>query len=400
MDEQKITRLQRIVDVVLATFLIGLIFTFGIMTVVPNVKQLYNSARLMSELEDYLPDDYDALDLLSARIQSFEATFGDELWQQDPLRRLNAGIQYAMGKNMITTGSANMVTLPTGDLYDIQMSTDVTGPLDEIIRFASSLDVPFTYVYEHPTTYGADKLTGGYAQLDAGDELSDQIISTLRNADIKVIDSRDVLADIPASKIVLRTDQHWTPYAALNVAHAVAGEIGLDEALLDSTQFDFETYEEKFLGKYGQRIGTSRVTPDDYTIFWPNYDTNITRTTNQNGKITEAAGTFRDSVIKWKFLDGDGWNTIAYRTYGLTENFEHFHNEDAPDVTLVVFKDSYGAPIGACLSLVARDVYLVDMRKTDRDALDFVEEINPDHIIMAYSRQMLVLHEYALFHDE
>ena len=387
-------------DAFLAAFLIALIFAFGFMTIYPNFKTLYNSARLMSRLEHYLPDDHTALDLLSARIQSFEATFGSVLWRQDELGKINASAQYALGKNMITTGAANMVTLPTGDLYDIQTPVEIADRLDEIVRFASALDVPFTYVYEHPTNYGDDKLTGGYAQLDWGEELGDQIVSTLRDAGIDVIDSRAALEGIPASLLVFRTDQHWTPYAALNVARALTEEMGLDASPLDPEAFESETLKQKFLGKYGQRIGTSLVAPDDYTVYWPRYETEITRTTNLNGRITEANGPFRDSVVKWDVLEGDGWNIIAYKAYGLTEDYEHFHNEAAPDVTLLVFKDSYGASVGAFLSLVARDVYLVDMRKTDREAIEFVEELDPDRVVMAYSRQMVVLHEYQLFHDQ
>ena len=397
---EKTTRLSRVVDAVLAAFLILLIFTFGAKTVFPNATALLNSARIMSQLKEYLPDDYGALDLFSARIKSFEAMFGEKLWHQDDLGKINAGIQYGMGKNMITTGDANMVKLPTGDLYDIQMPADISDCLEEIIRFSAQLDVPFTYVYEHPTNYAENKLTGGYAQLDWGDELGDEIVSTLRGADIDVIDSRVALEGIPAAKLVLRTDQHWTPYAALSVARALAENVGVDAGPLDPGRFESETFPEKFLGKYGQRIGAARVVPDDYVLYWPRYETEITRTTNQNGTITEVTGPFRDSAIKWECLEGEGWDIRAYKAYGLTENFEHFHNEAAPDVTLLVFKDSYGAPVGAFLSLVARDVYLVDMRKTDRDATEFVEELKPDHVIMSYSRQMVVLHGYRLFHDE
>ncbi len=397
----KVTKLSRTVDAVLAAFLIGLILTFGIMTVYPNFKTLFNSVRLMSRLEQFLPDDYNALDLLSARIKSFEATFGGRLWEQDRLGKLNAGIQYALGKNMITTGDANMVTLETGDLYDIQMPSDIDGQLDEILRFAAALDVPFTYVYEHATNYGDDRLTGGYAQLDWGEELGDQIVSTLRDAGVDVLDSRAALEGLPASALVLRTDQHWTPYAALCMTRVLAENMGLDADLLDPNLFESETFPEKFLGKYGQRIGAARVVPDDYTVYWPTYETSISRHTVKHGGAEEdVTGSFRDAAIKWDNLAGEGWNTVAYKTYGLTEAYEHFHNDAAPDITILLYKDSYGSPIGAFLSLVARDVYLVDMRQTDKDALEFVEAIKPDRIVMAYSRQMVILHEYRLFHDQ
>jgi hypothetical protein len=105
-------------------------------------------------------------------------------------------------------------------------------------------------------------------------------------------------------------------------------------------------------------------------------------------------------VIKWDYLEGENASLDSYRVYGLTEDFEHFHNELAPDITLVIFKDSYSAPIASFLSLVARDIYAVDMRKTDRAVDSFIEEFQPDLVLMGYSRQMLANAPYELYDDE
>ena len=61
-----------------------------------------------------------------------------------------------------------------------------------------------------------------------------------------------------------------------------------------------------------------------------------------------------------------------------------------------MFKDSYSAPIGSFLSLLARRVVMVDMRTTDLSAMDYVNEVNPDIIIFSFSRQMYEDHHYDL----
>ena len=390
------TRLQKIIDAVLAVFLLAMIFTFGYKTVWENRDSLLHSVRSLSRLKAYMPEDYNAMDLFSARINSLDTALNNAMWKKDELGYLNSTFQYALGKRMIATGKYNMVTLPTGDLYDLPQLTDTTNQTDEIIAFAKSVDVPLTYVLEHPTTYEGNMPEGGYAMLDEGTYMSDKIRDDLKEGGVRVLDSRDILSGLDTSDIVLRTDQHWTSRAALIMARAVAEEMGLEGEKLDMENFDSETYPEKFLGKYGQKVGAGNVRPDDITVFWPVYDTYIERYTLNNGEEENVSGTFREAVIKWENLSGEGWNIDAYRDYGLTEDFEHFHNEDAPDLTILVYKDSYSAPIAAFLSLTARDVYAVDMRKSRELAEYYVEKYRPDRILMAYSRQMLCDNEYDL----
>lgn len=390
------TRLQKVIDAALAVFLLATIFTFGYKTVWENRDDLMYSVRNLSRLKAYMPEDYNALDMFSARVNSFDTTLNNVMWKKDELGYLNSSFQYALGKKMIATGKYNMVTLPTGDLYDLPQLTDTSNQTDEIIEFVGGVDVPVTYVFEHPTTYEGNMPEGGYATLDKGTYMSDAIVEALRDGGVDVIDSRDVLGGMDTADIVLRTDQHWTSRAALIMAEKIAREMGLDHEKLALKNFESQTYAQKFLGKYGQKVGADNVVPDDITIFWPVYETSIQRYTLNNGKEETASGSFKDAVIKWKNLEGDGWNIDAYRDYGLTEDFEHFHNDAAPDVTILVYKDSYSAPIGAFLSLVARDVYTVDMRKSDELAMYYVEQYKPDRILMAYSRQMLCDNEYDL----
>lgn len=390
------TRLQKVLDTILAVFLLVLIFSFGYKTVWENKDKLIGAARHMTKLQPYLPEDYNALDMFSARISSFDAALNNVMWKKDELGYLNSSFQYAMGKDMIATGKFNMLTLKTGDLYDLPTETDTKKQTDEIIAFAENAGVPVVYVHEHPTTYEGNMPEGGYAMLDPGTEMSDRIVADLREGGMNVIDSRDILTGMAPSEIVLRTDQHWTSRAALIMAKVVAEEMGLEAEKLELENFDSETYPEKFMGKYGQKVGVNNVVPDDITIFWPTYETYIERYTLNNGKEEEISGTFKEAVIKWKNLEGEGWNIDAYRDYGLTEDFEHFHNEDAPDVTIMVYKDSYSAPMAAFLSLVARDVYAVDMRKAPELGQYYVDTYEPDHILVAYSRQMLCDNEYDL----
>ena len=145
------------------------------------------------------------------------------------------------------------------------------------------------------------------------------------------------------------------------------------------------------------QVGTGNIDPDDITVFWPEYETSISRYTILNDEPSEASGSFKDAAIKWDYLNVEGWSIEAYKAYGLTEDFEHFHNDNIDNgVSILIYKDSFGSPVGCFLSLVAEDVYLVDMRKQDEYAPYFVEKYDPDIVVVAYSQQMICGNEYDL----
>ena len=221
-----------------------------------------------------------------------------------------------------------------------------------------------------------------------------------------MIDSRDVLngCGLPLDDLLLVTDQHWSTLAAITMAGAIAGKLDdmagapLDPSLLDLSKFNTLTHEKLFMGKYGQRVGPGVVDPDDIIEYWPKYETEITRDTLRVTTEEHVTGPFREAVTRFDRLEPDPgrtWNTLAYTYYGQVESYNNFHNDGAPDYTILLLKDSYSAPIGTFLSLLARDVITVDLRR-DVDPLEtWIEKYDPDAVVMAYSLQMLRDDEYA-----
>lgn len=393
-------RYAKLIDVILTVFLLGMVLLFGIMTVKNGWKDLYRSVAWKSRFGDFLPEKPDPLDQISARIRSLESAINENIWKKDEMGWLSSTLQYKIGKEMINTGTSAMITLEDRYLYDLPEDTDTSAATDEVARFKDSLEVPFLYVHCHPTTYGNIAAKDGYAMLDPGYELSDRICSQLKEQGVPLLDSRDLLKGEDPADLIMRTDQHWTTYAALATAKAVAEKLGLDASLLDPDRFETDVLPEKFMGKYGQKIGPGNITPDDITLWWPSYETELIRHTENNRKVTEVTGPFRDSMIAWDFLEGEGWNIEAYKAYGLTEDFEHFHNENGADQTLLIFKDSFGSPVAHFLALCARDVYVVDLRKTKEFAPDFVARYDPDQVLVVYSRQMICEHGYTMMPED
>ena len=159
------TRTEKIINYIMAVFLLVVICLFGFMTIKGGWRDLYKSVTRMKQLKAYLPEEPDILDNISARVSSFDSTLNNVLWKKDELGYFNSSFQYALGKKIITTGSTKMLTLPTGDLYDLPVYEDLSDMTGEIIAFADTLEKPFLFVYEHPTTYEGNRPTGGYEEL-------------------------------------------------------------------------------------------------------------------------------------------------------------------------------------------------------------------------------------------
>ena len=301
----------------------------------------------------------------------------------------------------IGTALGNMVgSLTVGKKKYADVEEEIIALKDEYAK-----DIPFVFMYEHPTIYEDTQMPEGYGEMDYSTQIADEITTLLSDAGVDVMDSRAILpaTGLAIEDYLMYTDQHWATRAGLVLAEELAekteAETGIDlkTELLAYDQFETETYPELFLGKYGQRVGTGNIDPDDITVYYPKYETNITRETLYAGDHETVSGSFKDTAIRWHRLEpdeGKTWNKQAYMDYGLTESYDVYTNPDAADCTILLLKDSYSAPIGTFMSLLARHVLCVDMRR-DVQPLDWwIEQYHPDAVVMAYSLQMLRDDEY------
>lgn len=406
---EKSNRLQYRIDLVLTALFLAVIFFFGIMTVATDSTGVYNAARSLNRLLGYMddPEDYSSWDLLAARVRSVDDYIASNIYGSEELGYLNSSFQYAVGKRLINTGATQMLTLNSGHLFDLQNYVNMDAGVANIVAMKETVpsDTPFLFVYEHPTVYSDDQIPDGYDVLDYSDEIAAEITQKISAAGIRMLDSRDILpaSGVPMEEYLMYTDQHWSTRASLIMAQRIAEEVGtltgvdLHAEKLDIENFETQTFSKLFLGKYGQRIGTRNVDPDDITIYWPKEKTHIHRYTNYLGDITDIEGDFKDSVIRWKYLEpdeGKTYNLKAYFDYGLTENYDLYRNPDGADCTILLLKDSYSASVGSFLSLLSDEIYAVDLRRSDRTLKEWIEESDPDIVICAYSMQMLRQDEY------
>ena len=405
----KPNRLQFRIDIVLTALFLAAIFFMGIMTLATEFNDMRNTAFARKRLKGYLedPEDYSQWDFLAARIRSLDDYLAQNVYLSTELGQLNSSFQYALGKRMINTGGQQMLTLNSGHLYDLNDSMSMEPARDDILSMRAIVppETPFLFVYEHPTIYEPSQMPEGYDVLDYSDEIADEIVTLVRDAGVDLLDSRDILpySGVDLADYLMYTDKHWSTRASLIMAQRIAQELttltgtDLHAEKLDIQNFETLTYPQLFLGNYGQRVGVANIAPDDITLYWPKYATNIHRYTYYLGDVTDVEGAFKESVIRWKYLEPDAgktYNLKAYMDYGLTENYEFLRNDDAADCTILLLKDSYSASIGSFLSLVADNVCAVDLRRSELTLEEWIRKTQPDVVVVAYRLQMLRQDEY------
>ena len=400
-------KLSRVTAAILTIAFLGFVFAAFFTMLIGSYPALRKSVQLTPELQKTLPEHPDPLDKLSARINSFTAAISENMWLKEGMGYINSGFQYALGKKVINTGAQNMITLTDGHLYDLADYKPLERNARDIVALAEGplAGVPFLFTYEHPTLYDQSLLPTGYEALDHSAQMADEALAALREGGVRVLDSRDVLPNsgYDMNDLLMVTDQHWSTLAALTMARAIAGEINamtganLDLSRLDLENLNTQRHENLFMGKYGQRVGPAYVTPDDIVEYWPKYDTHMARHSLRFKNDEQAEGEWRDVMTRYDRLDPDPgrtWNIVAYTYYGQVETYDILTNEDAPDFTILLLKDSYSAPIGRFLSLLCRHVIGVDLRRSEQPVEQWIEEYRPDAAVMAYSLQMLRDDEY------
>lgn len=411
-ENKKTTKLQRVISYVLTIAFIPLIFGFGIYGVFSDFDVIKESVRY-SYAQHFManPEKQDFFPVLKARIQSLENQLGKHIPYLDELGVINAGFQYGLGKQLVMAGSQQLLSLPEGQIYNLTTRESLRAQAEEVVAFYEQLDgsVPFLFSYVNPQFYeGSITLPAGYDVLDTGDELADEVLSIVREAGIETLDSREFLANsgYTDNELIIKTDMHWTTLAGILAAQTYAEEINrltgsnLDVSKLDVDSFETEVYPDLFLGEYGQQVGEIHSGKDDITLYWPTYETKFTRhTVDRDGEETTVEGSFKDAIIKWDALDNepDGTNIRGYIAYGLVERIEEITNHgECEDMTILMFRDSYSAPVGSFLSLLAKNVVMVDMRTAPLSAVEYVEKYDPDIVIFSHSRQMYEDHGYDL----
>ncbi len=299
------------------------------------------------------------------------------------------------------TETKNIVLLNNGMLTTI---VDKTAPekaeriAGSIIAFKDSTEeagVPFLFIQEPQKVckYDDEMPAGKYSYIN--DNL-DEHLKLLEAGGVETFDLREGIheAGLDHYSLFFRTDHHWTMEAALKATRIIAAELndrygyGFDLSLLDDENYNFDTKSRWYLGAQGRNVTLGYISPDDFTVVTPKYETSFT--VEHPDKALTLEGDFYETMFDHEMLSTKGYydkstyEAILYGNRPLTRIVNH--NSDGPKIMLL--HDSYAASVAPFLSLFCSEVDLVDVRPANGNfngSLDaFRDETEPDLVLLMF----------------
>ena len=211
--------------------------------------------------------------------------------------------------------------------------------------------------------------------------------------DVSYIDLRPYLVSDPdlVKKYFYVTDHHWNTDGAFEAFKIFLSQLNekypdanIDMSLIDKDNWDVTTYEKCFLGSHGKRVGKYYAGIDDFLLYTPKFETQMSMYVPKYKAYYE--GTFKESVfVKEEYVTNKNFfNETPYVAYiGGDYPIVHHRNPNASsDLKILILKDSFALPFQSFLSCAFKEIDVVDPRYfTECTLAEYVAISKPDLVI-------------------
>lgn len=310
---------------------------------------------------------------------------------------LNGLMAKLMGQPMMN----ERVTLKNGHLTSLVTSApdsaQIQSTADNIARFYQKQTENgghflFVMVSSQIGKY-EDLLPTGYT--DTTNETADQLLALLDEAGVPYLDLRESMLEdgLTTADSYFTTDHHWLPqtgfwaYTKILDKLEELGAIGpVDPFYTDVKNFQFQTYEDSFLGSSGKRTGVYYADVDDSIFIVPEFDTDISITIEERN--LSLRGRFEDicynTDVNPDYTDPDFLNDNMYGLYGWGDTqVTQWRNETAPETgRFMLIGESFGNIPFSLMSLYLSSCDEVDTRHYSGDFTAYYENYAPDTVVM------------------
>lgn len=288
----------------------------------------------------------------------------------------------------------------TGHISQCKPRVDVTEISESLIRFAKWVQeqgIPFVYVQYPAKMSGikAERIPKGYYSYT--DENADRILEKLDESNIPCLDIREDMMPQDADhmfELFFRTDHHWLPQTGVKAAGLLAEYLkqkgmDIDTELFDPEKYAVKNYEGIFLGSYGRYVTAGLIDPDDFPVVTPDFETHFKiRIPSIN---MEKEGTFDETLLNMNMLYMQpSYELSQYDMYcwGDHPQLEIENKRTQNRNRILVLKESYGNVVIPYLALAVGEISLLDLRYFTGSVRTYIEEYNPDYVVVAYNPGM------------
>lgn len=275
---------------------------------------------------------------------------------------------------------------------------DLTKQTESIVKlrdFTKKNNIDFMYV-QSPF-----KFTGEQGQLPTGvndysNDVADKFLENLRENNINTLDLREEMKkdNIDYKDAFFKTDHHWKPKTGFWATGELINKLNSDYEMnldKDNRNRDINNYEEinynkNFVGSQGKRVGKYYTEIDDFSMYIPKFDTDLTVTKyNNDSKVMKTKkGSFDDTIIEKSLLKGSIYENKYAAYLGGDNEFRIINNKVNNNKKVLIIKDSFVLPVASYLSLSTKETRVLDLRYYNGKEYDYIKNYNPDIVIMMY----------------
>ena len=339
-----------------------------------------------------------------AVLSEAESAVNSDLDRDNLFIQLYGGVQRLSGRRVIqdmvagntvaklSTGALNFVNLGTAGQVDQEAVGRRAQATAELAAKLEVRGIPYLYIAApQKIQRGAELLPRGLEE--SGNATCDAYLAELDRLGVDYLDLRPVFESNGIySNWFFRTDHHWKPEAAFFAWQYLSGELDLrygyetPSILTNPNNWSTQVLDDFFLGSQGKRVGSLYAGVDDFTIYTPKFDTNLTYT-NSDGSF-DRSGPFAQSVCFPERVEERDWfngNPYTYYSggdYAMATMVNH-NNPKGPKVVLL--RESFSCALAPFLALSCSELTTIDLRYFSGDLMDTIRELEPDLVLTLYT---------------
>lgn len=307
----------------------------------------------------------------------------------------------ALGKDLIDDAENPVIRLENGYLMSTYLYSKNHAEYAGFVEFKDWLtkkDIPFLMVIP------ADKSDTGYAIFPKGFPNEDaeegiEYIKHLDNNGVSYLNSGEMLVSENEDfySWFYKTDHHWNVHAGFSVAEAIAQrlktefELPVDTDILNKERFNLVTYEDVFLGSQGKKATHGYASPEDFEVFYPNFDTAFS--IEIPTRMIDQTDSFENTLIDSEALKtGNVYTKNAYGAFLYGDvPLARIHNLNCKNgIRALVIKTSDANVVDTYLAFTVEYLDIVDPRHFDGSIRTFIEKTQPDVVLTcAYPSEAL-----------
>jgi hypothetical protein len=320
----------------------------------------------------------------------------DYLLMYNNMVDLYAYYRKSIGWNFASYGEYNgVVKLSDGYLTSYTEKIDVTEDSEALIDldgYCQNKNIDFLYV-QAPYKISEYDDTGISGTVDFSNQNADELLAQLDKKGIDYYDIRETIHEnnLNNHELFYKTDHHWLTTTALWAAQNILSfcndryDLNADLSLLDSDNFDYVTYENWYLGSQGRKLTLARCEPDDFTLFYPKYETSFSYIVPDKGIDIVGDFSVTYDMSQVEKCDYYGINTYSACNYGDRPLIQIENQLSVDDNKILLVHDSFSDPMISNLALAEKNVDAIDLRDFTGSLKSYIDESNPDLVIIMYN---------------